>query len=403
MRTAAVASLVAAAGLLTSGCSAMASGSGEAVVRIAADLELTGDLSRLGAVYRNALELRVEQVNQQGLLGSDRRLELVVRDNRSDPGVSATNIREFVDDPSVVAIVSGACWQCLEASLDTINAARIPTISLAAPNAVVEPLDQRQFIFKLGPNAEDVAGALVTELRDAQVETVAIVATDDLYGNDGLKAMSAAAKRAGMNVVIEEALTAEGGGISSVTRAIAEYQPEVQPGQFQDQTEPAGPDAVVAWGYAPFGAEVAAGLRGAGYEGRLFLDPGAADDLFISGSSAEAISGAIMIFTETLVIDEVVATSPAKANRRNWFNDYTARHGTYHAFSSFGADAIEIIVSSINQTDSVERESLRSALEAIELDGFSGAIRMSPQHHSGLMTNALAVLMAREDRWSLAS
>nr|PZN74906.1 MAG: hypothetical protein DIU57_18745 [Pseudomonadota bacterium] len=113
------------------------------------------------------------------------------------------------------------------------------------------------------------------------------------------------------------------------------------------------------------------------------------------------MAGSLMVFTETLVIDEVVATSPAKANRRNWFNEYTARHGTYHAYSSFAADAIEILTSAINRLRSIDREGLRSAIESVELDGLTGTLRMSPRHHSGLTSQALTILVAREDRWRL--
>lgn len=399
-------SRVAAVGLalmaVASGCSPMAADPAVEIVRIAADLELSGDLSRLGSVFRNALELRVEQVNDQGLLRNNRRLELVVRDNRSDPAVSATNLRDFSNDPSVAAIVSGACWRCLESSLDVISSQGVPTISLAAPDAVVEPLEERQYIFKLGPNAQDVAAVVIANLPQA-TETLAIVATDDQYGNDGMQAMSRAATNADLTVVVSELLTPGGGGIAATTRSIAEYREEPAIGQVPntDTAADAGPDAVVAWGFAPFGAEVVASLRDAGYSGSVILDPGAADDLFISGSSAQAIGGSLMVFTETLVIDEVVATSPAKANRRNWFNDYTARHGTYHAYSSFAADAIEILTSSINRLNSIDRDGLRSAIESVELDGLTGALRMSPRHHSGLTSQALTILVAREDRWRL--
>lgn len=388
--------------IATSGCSPVAGDPAVEIVRIAADLELSGDLSRLGSVFRNALELRVEQINDQGLLRNNRKLELVIRDNRSDPAVSATNLREFSNDPSVMAIISGACWRCLESSLDVINDQGIPTISLAAPDAVVDPLEERQYIFKLGPNAQHVAAAIIANLPQ-DVRTLAVVATDDEYGNDGMEAMSDAAKSADLTIVASELITPGGGGIAATTRSIAEYRQEPAADQMPnaDVSAEAGPDAVVAWGFAPFGAEVAAGLRDAGYEGPVYLDPGAADDLFISGTAAQAMGGSLMVFTETLVIDEVVATSPAKANRRNWFNEYTARHGTYHAYSSFAADAIEILASSINRLSPIDRDGLRSAIESVEMDGLTGTLRMSPRHHSGLTSQALTILVAREDRWRL--
>lgn len=51
------------------GCTVISEDQAVEPVRIAADLELTGAGSALGTVYRNALELRVEQVNQLGQIG----------------------------------------------------------------------------------------------------------------------------------------------------------------------------------------------------------------------------------------------------------------------------------------------------------------------------------------------
>lgn len=386
--------------VVSSGCTVMMSEPEPEVVRIAADLELSGAGSELGVVYRNALELRVEQINQQGLLIGDRRLDLVVRDNRSDPAVAANNIREFANDPSVNAIVTGACADCMLSAVDIVNEARVPTIALAATADVAEPVEERSSVFKLGPNADQVAAALAREMSAAGVETLAVVATDDRYGSDGVEEMRTAASRAGLEIVLDERLTLGGGGLSGTAQTIAELRTE-DPSDPFNQQPPEGPDAVVAWGMAPFGVEVTAALRNAGYEGQMFLDSGAAEELFITGSS-DVLTGAVMIFTEALVIDQVIATSPAKANRQNWFNDYTARYGSYHAFSSFAADAVEVIVSAINETGATDRSGLRSALEVTETDGFTGPIRMSPQHHSGLMTQALEALVAREDRWQLA-
>ena len=392
-----------AVALLSTGCTAMGTPAEAQSVRIAANLELSGAQSQLGTVFRNALELRVEQVNQQGLIRDGRVLELDIRDNRSDPAVSATNLREFASDASVAAIISGTCAECLLSAADTISDEGVPTISLASTDAVIEPTEDvpAQSIFKLGPNATHVATVIASELRSSRARTVAIVATDDLYGSDGMKEMEDAALDLGLQVVLKDSLAPGGGGISSTAQTIADYRNEPLSGEAPRQNEQVGPDAVVAWGFSPFGAEVAAALRGAGYAGALYLDPGAADTLFIT-DEATALTGAKMIFTEMLIIDEVLATSPAKANRRNWFNDYTARYGTYHAHASFAADAIDVLVSSMNRTNTADRATIRAALEAVELDGLTGAIRMSPRHHSGLTTQALVTLIAREDRWRLA-
>ena len=93
--------VLSAMALLAAGCATSSDQPVRETVVIAADLELSGDGSALGAIYRNALDLRVEQVNRQGLL-RDRQLELVVRDNRTDSANSASNLTDLAADPAVV-------------------------------------------------------------------------------------------------------------------------------------------------------------------------------------------------------------------------------------------------------------------------------------------------------------
>jgi branched-chain amino acid transport system substrate-binding protein len=382
------------------GCSALDDEPSAAPVRIAADLELTGEGSALGTVYRNALELRVEQVNQQRLLG-DRRLELEVLDNRSDPATSAGNIEQLSAADDLTAIITGACAECVVAAVDTINGRGLPTISLAAPTTISEPVDQRQYVFKLGPNPDHTASALTAAL--AGVDTIGLVTSDDQSGADGLEEMTAATDRAGIEIVVHEQVGGDG-DLSAAADRVAAFQPEpADPGLPADpDAEPqVGPDAVVVWTYPSLAGEVATSLRGAGYEGPLYLDAVAAGDLFLTGASRGALSGATMVFTETMVMDEVVATSPAKAARKTWFRDYTARFGTYHAASSFAADAVALVVAAVNRSGSTNRALVRDSMEISQLDGLSGPLKLTPSQHSGLMPQALTLLTVRGDRWRL--
>lgn len=429
LRYGAAVAVGAAAMMLVSSCGVVAGDSGQETVLVGVDLELTGDDSELGSIYHDALQMRVEQVNQQGLLG-DRELELRVMDNRSDPETSVSNLTELFNDPSVVAIVTGQCADCLVSAADTLDSHVVPAISLSNSDAAIESPEHAHHLFKLGPNADHNAGALATELRREGVGTIAVVGTTDQYGEAGMQQMAEAADRAGIEVVVSEQISDEE-SVRAAASAIGAYRPEGSAGQNQaDQTGPPdggaqtgqvaqtqqpdgsqsedsaeveGPDAVVVWAPERLAGELAVTLRDDGYEGDFFLDASAADELFLSGEASAALDGARMIFTETLVIDDVIATSPAKAARQNWFRDYLARNGTYHAYASFAADAVQLIVEGVNRFDTVDPDSVRAAIEATQVEGLTGPLRMDSENHSGLMPQALTTVVARGDRWRLAA
>jgi len=102
-----------------------------------------------------------------------------------------------------------------------------------------------------------------------------------------------------------------------------------------------------------------------------------------------------------MVIDDVIATTPAKAARKQWFRDYTSRYGSYYGFASFAADAVQLVADAVGKVGG-DRDRIREVLETSQMDGLSGPIRLTPDNHSGLMPQALAMLVVRSGRWRLA-
>lgn len=390
--------------MVLAGCGALSAESAQQTVVVGVDLELTGAGEALGAIHRQALELRVEQINQQGLLGN-RQIELEIRDNRSNPATSALNVGELADDPSVVAIVTGGCVLCVESSTEVAEARQVPMVSLAAADPV-GAVDDHRYTFKLGPNADHNAAALIGELNAAGVDTIGLAAAADAYGEAGVREVTDAAERAGIEVAITVRIESEVDAeqLAGPAEQIATWQPTpVDPPLFGEPPPPTGPDAVVVWLPAPQAGQFAQALRDSGYDGRLALDALGAEELFLSGAVGAALDGATLVFTEVLVMDTVLATSPAKAARKSWFNTYSARYGTYHAASSFAADALQLVVEAISQIDSTDREEIRNAMERTQMDGLSGRVRITPDNHSGLTAAALITLVASSDRWQSAS
>jgi branched-chain amino acid transport system substrate-binding protein len=370
------------ASLLT-GCSADDEAA-TADLYIGADLELSGAAAGLGAAYERALRLKVEQVNASGALNG-RTLKLRVTDNRSDPTSALRNIGTFADDPAIAAVVTGVCSECAVGAAKTVNDRRLPTIALAPATDVASPVADRRFLFKLAPNAADSAAALVTELRTAKAKKVALLHTADLYGRGGADAMRAELTKAGIALTDTRTVKPTDNEVGQSVRALVQGQP----------------DALVVWALADQAAQAVSTARAARFKGRIYLDAAAAGDLFLPRATAKASDDTTMIFTQTMVIDEVVATTPAKAARKQWFRDYTGRYGDYSGAASFAADAVQLIADAVAKVGG-DRERIREVLETAQTDGLSGPIRMTPDNHSGLMPQAYSLLVVRGGRWRLA-
>ncbi|MEO3744182.1 ABC transporter substrate-binding protein [Plantactinospora sp. B5E13] len=357
-------------------------------ILIGADLELSGAAAQVGKAYQRALELKVEQVNKSGVLGG-RKLRLDVRDNRFDQKVSESNIGDFTSNPAVNAIIMGSCNECAISAAKTVNDKRVPTIALAPASEVAAPAVDRRYMFKLGPNAQDNAAALVSELTTRKAEQVALLHTDDKYGQEGLRTLTTELEKADITLVRARAVQPTDTDVSQAVRAL--LTPD--------------PDTVIVWTPAEQATLASASLAEAKFTGDVFFDGVAAGDLFL-GSGPRSAENTTMVFTQTMAIDDVIATTPAKAARKQWFLDYTARFGGYYGYSSFAADAVQLVVDAIlrasDHDGTPSRDTVRGLLETSETDGLSGPIRMTPENHSGLMPQALTLLVARGGRWRLA-
>ena len=158
-------------------------------------------------------------------------------------------------------------------------------------------------MFKLAPNAADSAAALAAELRRRGIAEVSMLHSDDDYGREGLTALRERVRQGQDQAVRAEAVR------TTDTELAA-------PVGTADRRDPAAPGRI--W-TPPEQAVLAATAADAGRLPRsLVLDAAAAGDLFL-GSSGRATERATLVFTQTMVIDDVIATTPAKAARRQWF------------------------------------------------------------------------------------
>ncbi len=98
--------VVTSAALLGSaaGCDSATTEDTAATILIAADLELTGSGASVGTAYKNALELKRDQLNA---VPGGPRIELDIKDNRSDSKLSAQNITQFANNSNVAALITG--------------------------------------------------------------------------------------------------------------------------------------------------------------------------------------------------------------------------------------------------------------------------------------------------------
>lgn len=364
------------------GCGFFGEQADHSPIVIGADLELTGADSAIGTTYQRALQLKVDEVNADG--GIDGRpIHLDIRDNKTDPQVSASNIDAFADE-NVAAIVTGVCSECLVNDAKAIQSRQIPTVALSAANSVTEPVADRQYVFKIGPNVRLDAAALADELRNNDVHRFTVLASDGLDGNDAVDALDAQA-----SVIDATALPAQRiKDDKDVNRAVNDALDHRN-------------DALVVAALPAQADAVATAARDHGFKGHIFFTSTAGGNLFASGSSAAGLENVEMVAPQALVVDDIIATTPGKTTRKRWFDDYTSKYGNFSGYSAYAGDAISLITYAIQSARGTNHETMRALMEYAQFEGLSGQLRFNGGNHSGLMPQSLTMVVVRNGRWRL--
>ncbi len=382
IRVAVLASVV-LLGLSTGACAKATRTTSAAPLVIGADLELSGAYATIGTTYERALQLRVDQVNADG--GVDgRQLSLEIRDNRSDPTVAVADINAFAADTGVAGVVLGGCRECEEAVGKVIDEKELPVISLA-PGGGLAAGPKRRYLFQLGPNPDDSVTVLATLVHSADIKSVALLTTDDTSGDNAHAAVLALKQRSGLTITGEQRFRSTDTDLTQPVRAAVAKNPA----------------ALVVSAFPGQAALVAKSARDQGYTGQLLFDAMAAGDLFLKGADATALEKSLMAAPQALVIDDVVATTPAKTARKQWFADYTSKYGGFSGYSTYAADAVRLLTDATHGAGGTARAKLREALENALFDGLSGPVRFTPDNHTRQMASGLSAVVARSGRWRL--
>ncbi|MDQ0247277.1 branched-chain amino acid transport system substrate-binding protein [Bacillus fengqiuensis] len=229
------------AGLLA-GCSGSkeSSGGGDDVIKIGANLELSGPVASYGQSIAEGVDLAVEEINKSG--GVDgKKLEIVKVDNKSDAAEATNAAIKLTSQDKVTAIIGAATSGNTVAQVQIANDNQTVLLSPSgtSPNVTVaEDGKVNDFVFRtsfIDPFQGTVAANFAA--GDLKVKNAAIFADS---ASDYAKGLAASFKEtfeaAGGKVVSEEAYVAKDTDFRSTLTRIKAANPEFIfiPGYYEE-------------------------------------------------------------------------------------------------------------------------------------------------------------------------
>jgi branched-chain amino acid transport system substrate-binding protein len=352
-------------------------------IPVGVNIEVSGPASVLGGSYKKALDLVIEDVNRQGVLGG-REIKLIVRHNKSDPAEAVRVAKNLWDNEHVVAMIGPGTSPTALPVVEEAERRRIPLFTFGSSGALVNPVDEHTYIFKIPPNNDDMAALQVREIADRGFSEVGYLAPSDAYGDASLEAFRPSADDAGLNVVGVERFNPKDNDFTvPVTKLLAKE-----------------PTAIAVAAITPASSLLAKAIRQSGFAGPVVFEGGAGAELFVKGADG-ASEGMHMVFPEILAARPLPSNSATVEAQKDFFWDYSHRYGDFSGFAPFAADALHMLVAAIEKSGGTDQQGIRDAVETTPFEGLTGPFSFSPTYHGGVDASALTVLTVQDGEWML--
>ena len=199
-------------------------------IKLGASVQLSGSLANTGRYYRDAYNLAVAKINEQGgvRIGDESaKLELVILDNQSDVNLSVRQYVQLVAREKVSFLLGPFASNFALADSSVAERYRIPMVQGGGASTQIYSRGYK-FIFGTLPAADNYFASTIEMLGklDPKVKTVALLSADDSFDvsvANGTRKLLAAA---GMRLVVDEKYHENASDFSSLLTQVKAVQPD---------------------------------------------------------------------------------------------------------------------------------------------------------------------------------
>ncbi|HOO28315.1 MAG TPA: ABC transporter substrate-binding protein [Lachnospiraceae bacterium] len=331
---------------LLTGCGSK-SASEDTPIYIGTSFPLTGSVAADGMLIMDAIQLAVDQVNEEGGI-KGRQVEIVKEDDEASPTSAAAVANKFVENDDILGVISSYNSSCMFAQVDVYAEAGLPSISPVATNPGLTGISD--YFYRTAPNDADVGAEGASFCSDLGWKNVALLYENDDYGLGIADEFRSNAEELGMSIATEQTFVyGETVDFSTILTAVADSGADgmfiaglvTESGMICEQKS--------SYGCADVGIVGANGL----YSPAMLEYGDAVEGLYVLGEfSAEA--------------DNELT--------KKFVSDYSEKYGEEPGnWSALAYDAVMVMMDAMERVDGdLTRESINEALKTTDYEGVSG-------------------------------
>ena len=353
-----------------------------AVVEVGASLPLSGSDSVAGRAQLLGLELGVNGVNAAGgVLTAHRCLELLYKDDRSDPGVDNQALLDLVNQEKVSFLAGPFLALENPADRDHIGALGTAAASYSELAVTFKPSEFPN-TFPIAASMADQAGVLAAASKRQHVHHIALVRSSSEVAAEGATAFRSAARAAGLTVTPTTFVVDSRAGASSAWTHL----------------EAGHPNAVVVFDSGSTLTPLLAARRSAGSTLPVLASTqgapstrGVPSTQRTPASQNAALDGVQVIVSKSLVVSRHVPVNLESFRARVLGALHQARLGGPITPYAQGYDALQLFASAANGVNASDTASIRTFIENANFEGLLGTYDYTSSAHEGLAASELTV------------
>ncbi|MCU7836760.1 MAG: DctP family TRAP transporter solute-binding subunit [gamma proteobacterium symbiont of Taylorina sp.] len=187
-------------------------------ILIGLDTDLSMDAKISGLSIKRGVQLAIEEINAAGgVLG--RKLALIARDHKGLPSKGLGNLKDFIADQNLVAVIGGQHGSVVSAEIKMAQEAGMPfLVPWAAVAGIIDNAYDKSFIFRVSAN-DRLAGPFIIKQALKKGKRPAILYENSVWGRGNFERMSQHLDRLGSQFVYQKVINR---GDSDVTIALIE-------------------------------------------------------------------------------------------------------------------------------------------------------------------------------------
>jgi branched-chain amino acid transport system substrate-binding protein len=354
-------------------------------IKIGGLLETSGFIASLGQPGLDGAQLAVDQVNAAGGING-RKVTLVNVNSESDNTKTVSGAKRLLEQDNVVAIIGPMSSGSSFAVADTVERAKIPMIANGASRGIVQPPENRKFMFLAPLTDVVVQSVMFKDMQAKGIKRIAILNSDVAFGTSGRDSLEKAAGQYGITIVAKE----------TFGNADTDMTPQLTKIRATDA------EATVLWATGPGLAISTKNHRALGLKTPLYLAHSANDFNFVR-LAGDAANGVLLPSSKIYVTDSLPASDPQKAVVERFVRDYEKKYGKPPAtFAGNGFDAAMMIMDAIRKAGT-DPAKLRDAIEGTkDYVGVTAVYAYSPVDHYGTKPESVVMLTVKDGKFALA-